>query len=406
VRSPRAAFAVSSGLLALAVATTAAGQPPLGGDALIEHGIQLREQGHDDQALVEFRRAYAVTPSPRARAQMGLAEQALGQWVLAEQHLREALAAESDPWIAGRRSILATAAAAVARHLGSLAVSGAGPANARVFLDGVDVGPLPLTSPVRVETGSRLLEVRAQGFYPVIRTIEITAGATARETVTLRPSLGETDASVVSGPPPTPVAPADEGPRLPGSFHASFLTGGPPAGPWTLRDSKDGALCTLPCAYWIDPKKKYVLARASLLRDEHELRLAVPDAAFREGIEVREQIKGPTGSFVGGIAITATGAVALGAGIILLATAPSTSPATIESGQTSGYYIDELGVVAIIGGTLALAGGIVVTVLSEPWRVDARATNTASLSLTPRGVELAHGDARAWITPFGVAGVF
>jgi hypothetical protein len=403
----RAALALSVVSCALLAAPRAHAQPPANADAIIEHGIQLREQGHDDQALIEFRRAYAVSPSPRARAQMGLAEQALGQWVLAEKHLREALEAEADPWISGRRVILMNAASAVAHHLGSLAVTGMARGSARVFLDGVDVGPLPLVTPVRVETGSRLLEVRAQGFYPVIRTIEVTSGSTARETVNLVPSDHAEAAAEGKAPALAPRTPqADEGTQVPGAFHASFLPGGPPVGVWTLRDAKDAVLCTLPCAYWVDPQKKYTLSRSSIVKDEHEVRIDLPPTLFREGAEVREQIRAPSGSFVGGVVLTAASAAALVAGVVLVTTSPSDSP--LNPNAATGYLEDELGVTAIIAGTLGVTGGIVMMVLSQDWRVDARANMTSALSLhlSARGVELGAGTARAWLTPFGVRGVF
>ncbi len=54
---------------------------------LVERGIELRIQHRDDEALALFRRAYEATPKPRTRAQIGLAEQALGSWVSAEVDL-------------------------------------------------------------------------------------------------------------------------------------------------------------------------------------------------------------------------------------------------------------------------------------------------------------------------------
>ena len=53
-------------------------------DALITKGVGLREKGRDEEALDVFRQALAKSPSARARAQVALAEQALGMWVLAE----------------------------------------------------------------------------------------------------------------------------------------------------------------------------------------------------------------------------------------------------------------------------------------------------------------------------------
>jgi hypothetical protein len=152
-------------------------------EALIARGIELREQGKDDEALSVFKEAYGRSPSPRARAQVALAEQALGLWVSAEKNLEAALAAGSDSWIAKNRGPLEGALAVIRRHVGSLEVRGT--EGAEVFLDGVKLGTLPQSEPFRVEAGRRSLELRAKGFHPTSRSIEIPAGGAARETVQL-----------------------------------------------------------------------------------------------------------------------------------------------------------------------------------------------------------------------------
>lgn len=68
-------------------------------EALINRGIELREHGKDDEALGVFKKAFAKSPTPRARAQVALAEQALGLWTAAESDLASCLAAADDAWI-------------------------------------------------------------------------------------------------------------------------------------------------------------------------------------------------------------------------------------------------------------------------------------------------------------------
>jgi hypothetical protein len=152
-------------------------------DALIAKGIDLREHGKDDEALAVFKKALAKSPSPRARAQVALAEQALGLWVAAENDLVLALAFENDAWITRNRGALEGALAVVRRHIGSLEVRGT--EGAEVVLDGVRLGALPATAPFRVEAGKRTLELRAKGFHPSSRSVEVPAGGVARETVML-----------------------------------------------------------------------------------------------------------------------------------------------------------------------------------------------------------------------------
>jgi len=152
-------------------------------EALINRGIDLREHGKDDEALAVFKQALAKSPSPRARAQVGLAEQALGLWTPAESDLAACLAAGDDPWITKNRGALEGALAVVRRHLGSLEIRGTD--GAEVLLDGVRLGTLPAAAPFRVEAGRRTLELRAKGFHPSARNVEIGAGTVTRETVML-----------------------------------------------------------------------------------------------------------------------------------------------------------------------------------------------------------------------------
>jgi hypothetical protein len=161
----------------------AAGPDEAEAEALIARGIDLREHGKDDEALAIFKKALAKAPTPRARAQVALAEQALGLWVAAESDLLLALAAENDAWITKNRAALDGALAVVRRRLGSLEIRGTD--GAEVVLDGVPLGTLPVAAPFRVEAGKRTLELRAKGFHATTRSIEIPAGGVARETVTL-----------------------------------------------------------------------------------------------------------------------------------------------------------------------------------------------------------------------------
>ncbi len=153
-------------------------------DHLIEAGIAQREQGHDDVALQDFQKAYALSPSPRALAQIGLAEQALGIWLKAEHDVSEALKNQIDPWIEKNREPLESALATIQSHLGTLEIRCDAP-DAEVFVDGGSRGKLGIGSSVRVEAGTREVQVRAPGKYASSRSVTVPAGGVARETITL-----------------------------------------------------------------------------------------------------------------------------------------------------------------------------------------------------------------------------
>ena len=178
-----------TGALALAVALVLAG-PNTGhgqertAEQLLDAGVAARRAGHDDEALTLFTQAWERQPTSRARAQMGAAEQALGQFVEAEAHLAEALAGHDDAWIEERRPTLEAAHAAVEARLGQLEVRVEQP-GARLRVDGLEVGALPLTRALRRMPGTVTVEVSADGFAPSTRSVTMTAGELSREVFVL-----------------------------------------------------------------------------------------------------------------------------------------------------------------------------------------------------------------------------
>src|SRR5262245_36591458 len=156
-------------------------------DDLIKQGVDARRKQDDAAALELFTKAYAIRQSPRAVAQMGLAEIALGRWVKAEAHLEEALAATGDPWIKKNGKVLSDSLARVRQEVGLLEVLG-GPAGAEVVIAGEPQGTLPLAKPIHVRAAADVrFELRAPGHETAVRTVRVTGGQLTRETVTLEP---------------------------------------------------------------------------------------------------------------------------------------------------------------------------------------------------------------------------
>jgi hypothetical protein len=153
-------------------------------DQLIHEGVDARRQDEDAKALDLFRQAYAMHASPRAAAQMGLAEVALGRWPEAEAHLEEAVAARNEPWIQKNSKSLNETLARVHQQVGRLDVLG-GPTGAEVVIGGEAHGHLPLSKPIRVRAGNVRFEVRAKGYEPETRTVKVEPGQLTRETVVL-----------------------------------------------------------------------------------------------------------------------------------------------------------------------------------------------------------------------------
>src|SRR5450432_2460751 len=105
--------------------------PAASADDLMSQGLRLRRDGKDQEALPIFEEASRQQPTPRAFAQLGLCEQALGLWVGAERHIQMALGAGDDPWVHKHEITLRESLKVVQDHLGSVEVWGT-PTGARV----------------------------------------------------------------------------------------------------------------------------------------------------------------------------------------------------------------------------------------------------------------------------------
>jgi PEGA domain len=171
-------------------------------DQLIREGIELRRRGDEAAALKRFEAAYTLVKTPRAQAQIGFAQQALGLWGEADRNLREALAS-ADDWIRKNRSVIEAALQTIAEHVGTLEMVGT-PAGAEALVNGEKVGALPMK--VNVTIGDAVVEIRAAGYLTVRRNVTIWRGASFRERfdlqrVTPAPADGPAGASPYGEPP-------------------------------------------------------------------------------------------------------------------------------------------------------------------------------------------------------------
>ncbi len=195
---------LSMGLLLLASTAPARAD---GDDAiaLVRAGVALRREHRTEEALALFAKAVAISPTPSARAQLALAEQALARWLDAERDIDAALAANSE-WVEKNRASLEGARAVIRQHLGWLTVD-IDVATAHAQLDGLPITPGVQT---RVVAGTSVLEVRAPGYAPDIRRLDVRSDQHVRAAISLEPLLAGPPASL----PPVAAATPDDAARL------------------------------------------------------------------------------------------------------------------------------------------------------------------------------------------------
>jgi hypothetical protein len=186
-------------VIALVTACPARADDMADADALIEQGVALREQGHDREALAVFEHARTLHPSPRADAQVALAQQALGHWVNAEAGLVHALAAPNDDWIERNRAPLEQALATVRGQLGWITVDSE-PPGAEIRIDGRPVPAGDGSESLRVPAGIVVVEAVAPGYEAAVRYVTVHAGERARQSMTLVPRAVPSALAVTAPP--------------------------------------------------------------------------------------------------------------------------------------------------------------------------------------------------------------
>ncbi len=181
-------FGVACGVLTMGATTTLMAHAQAATDEQIEisRGVSLREKGDDRAALAVFRKVFEQWKTARARAQMGLAEQALGKWAEAEADLQGALAATDDAWITANRIALEESLNGVQLRLGSLDIISE-TARSQLWVDGQLAGALPLQRPLRLVAGTVAVRITAPGHAAVQRSVVVTPGGLSREIFHLMP---------------------------------------------------------------------------------------------------------------------------------------------------------------------------------------------------------------------------
>lgn len=155
-------------------------------EALIEAGVELRRLGNDADALPKFEQAYALHPSVRGAAQLGLCMQALGRWSDALPLLTKAVATDDDPWVEMHRDVLRSSLETIKQNVGRLEISGE-PEGAVVLVNGIEVGAFPLTNPVITNAGSVDIVVKAPGHVIGERSLSLEGGNFQRTYIRLKP---------------------------------------------------------------------------------------------------------------------------------------------------------------------------------------------------------------------------
>ena len=155
-------------------------------EAHITKGIELRREKREKEALEEFRQALATSPTARARAQVALAEDAMGLWVDAEEALEETLATRDDPWVEKHRASLTEELRQLRTHLADLEIDIA-PPGAEVSFNGAVAHRRAGQATFRVPSGRVLVQAKADGYEAAEQVVEHAPASRGAIALSLRP---------------------------------------------------------------------------------------------------------------------------------------------------------------------------------------------------------------------------
>jgi len=136
-------------------------------------GLELAGQQGYEAALQEFNEAYAQSPQFAVLYNIGLAEVALDHTMEAIETFSQYLQEGQGSVPLARRQQVRGLIALLQARLAELSITTDRP-NARVTIDGRELGPTPLAKPVRLGPGTHRIAVASEGAPTVIRIVTLT----------------------------------------------------------------------------------------------------------------------------------------------------------------------------------------------------------------------------------------
>ena len=197
-------------LLLFALSSTTA-RAESGADAQrhFERAVRLYQERAFDEALVEFQRAFEISPRYEVLFNIAQVHYQLNEYAEALRTFERYLADGDRQIPRERRAYVERELAELRDRVGTLMVV-SDVAGATVLLDDVEVGVTPLAA-ITVSIGRHVLRVEHAGHRPVVRRLQVTSGETLRVELALEPSAEGITYQVSGAGEPLP--PSESSPR-------------------------------------------------------------------------------------------------------------------------------------------------------------------------------------------------
>jgi tetratricopeptide (TPR) repeat protein len=140
-----------------------------------ERGYALARSGDFEQAIDEFKQAYAASPNFSVLFNLGQAYGASGRAVEAQRTLQRYLEVGGSGVDAEQRRRALELIDYYRRRIGRIDLTGL-PSGARVSLDGEELGAAPFSAPIEAGAGRHAVSIQGQGYESLVRSVDVKAG--------------------------------------------------------------------------------------------------------------------------------------------------------------------------------------------------------------------------------------
>lgn len=193
----------------------AAGKEPAGYREAIDTALQEVELNNFEEAREQFARAHALFPNARTLRGLGISEFELRHYVVAVDYLEQALSSEVKPLEGNLRRETEALLGRARTYIGELSVV-ISPGHASLTVDGVR-HVAAVSQPLRLDVGSHVLELRAEGYATERREVTVRGGQAERLELRLAALVARNEprASTSSPAPLSTPAPDRQSERVP-----------------------------------------------------------------------------------------------------------------------------------------------------------------------------------------------
>lgn len=161
-----------------------------------QRGVTLYREGSFDAALAEFKRAYEIAPNYRILYNLAQVQVERHDAVAALNLFSQYLQQGGSEIEADRRAQVERDMQSLRGRVADLTVE-SNVTGARLTIDGVEAGTLPLAGPIQVNSGVRQVAVSKSGYQNASKSLTIAGAQPLKVTLTLEPLDGRPAASAI-----------------------------------------------------------------------------------------------------------------------------------------------------------------------------------------------------------------